>query len=68
MENKETEVRRRGRSDKQDKADGARPAKRRPPSKFVLQWDLLFWLLGCFAMLYFTNFASHLLFNPAVKR
>ena len=31
-------------------------------------WDLLFWLVAAFAVLYFTDFASHLLFNPAVRR
>ncbi len=39
-----------------------------PQSRFRVQWDLLFWMLASFAMLYFTDFASHLLFNAVVKR
>lgn len=45
-----------------------RPNGRKPHSKFKVEWDLVFWMLGSFAMLYFTDFASHLLFNPVVKR
>ncbi len=33
-----------------------------------MEWDLIFWLFASFAMLYFTDFASHILFNPVVKR
>lgn len=43
------------------------PARRAKP-KFRIEWDLIFWMFISFAMLYFTDFASHLLFNPVVKR
>lgn len=49
-------------------AVGTLSNKPRAKSKFRVEWDLLFWVFGTFAMLYFTDFASHLLFNPVVKR
>ena len=36
--------------------------------KFKLDWDLVFWMFASFATLYFTNFASNLLFNDKINR
>ncbi|XP_064383064.1 transmembrane protein 128-like [Halichondria panicea] len=36
--------------------------------RFRVQWDLVFWMLASFATLYFSDFASHLLFNEEIKR
>ena len=46
--------------------DGAQQKKAGPRLK--MEWDLIFWLFASFAMLYFTNFASHILFDTIVKR
>ena len=36
--------------------------------RLKLDWELLFWMFAAFATLYFTNFASHLLFNDKINR
>ena len=41
-----------------------RPSRRR----FNLDWELLLWMFASFATLYFTNFASNLLFNDKINR
>ena len=40
---------------------------RRGP-RIKMEWDSLFWILASFALLYFLNFASNILFNSDVKR
>ena len=48
--------------------DSGKEKKKRSGVRFKLEWDLIFWLFASFAMLYFTDFASHILFDPIVKR
>ena len=36
--------------------------------RLKVEWDLVFWMFACFAMLYFTDFASHILFDTVVRR
>ena len=47
---------------------GRPAASKRAAWRLRVEWELLLWMIGSFAVLYFTNFASHLLFNPVVKR
>ena len=42
--------------------------QQRQRGRFKLDWDLLFWMFASFATLYFTNFASNLLFNDKINR
>lgn len=49
-----------------EESPSGRAGKRAGPLMRV-EWDLLLWMFGSFAVLYFTDFASHLLFNPVVK-
>ena len=36
--------------------------------RFKLDWELVFWMIASFSTLYFTNFASNLLFNDKIYR
>ena len=42
--------------------------QQRRRGRLKLDWDLLFWMFASFATLYFTNFASNLLFNDKINR
>lgn len=42
--------------------------KAQPRQRLKFDWELLFWMFASFATLYFTNFASNLLFNEKIKR
>ena len=36
--------------------------------RLKVDWHLLFWMFSAFATLYFSNFASNILFNPHINR
>lgn len=42
--------------------------RRRMSERIKSEWDSLLWVFAAFAVFYFTNFGSTLIFNEAVNR